>query len=126
MGETVILKQLPLKSRSPRSEQDVNIASMSYLNAKYAGDAKLVLKAISDLSLEVTPYWGVLPRWKNLCIKAIIAFLLLVLVVLPVLTILWLVFASVYYITRGHSDAEEMKRRARIEEVHQLLSKKNE
>ena len=128
LGETVIFKHLPLKTPRQASSADEDssaLMSMQHLAKVYGSDAKLVLKAVSDMSIEIIPYWGVLPRWKNLIIKAELAALMLIFVVIPVCTILWLVFASVYYITRGHSDAEEMKRRARIEEVHQLLSKKN-
>lgn len=53
--------------------------------------------------------------------RAIIALCMLVLVVLPVLGVLWLVFASVYYICIG----KELARRDEIERRYQTMKKQD-
>ncbi len=58
-----------------------------------------------------TPYWGEVPWWRELETRFVISLFLLVVAVLPFMIVIWLLFASCFYIWYG----AETHRRERIE-----------
>lgn len=68
-----------------------------------------------SFGFECTPHWGHENRYEYYLHVFCMACFMYVVLALPVLTILWLIFASVYYIWF----ITENKRRARIEAMHE-------
>lgn len=73
----------------------------------------------SDVRIACVPHWGVVPLWRELLYRAVIALAVLLLLVLPGLAVLWYVGAAVYYIARG----AELVRRDEVELRYQELKK---
>ena len=63
-----------------------------------------------DKSNACTLYWGDVPLYKDIGVRALTAFFLMLFLVIPALAVLWFVGASIYYIYAG----AELNRRNRI------------
>jgi hypothetical protein len=112
-GERVLSKTIPLR---PRGEL-AHTASDSELKALRA--SLLAQIAQGEVDAECVAYWGVVPLWRTLLYRAIIAVALLLFVVAPVVVVLWCVGASLYYVFRG----KELARRDAVEKRYQQLKK---
>ena len=74
-----------------------------------------IYNADGSLGYECTPYWGDEKQYEYYLHVFCMACFMYVLLALPALTLLWLIFASFYYIWFITED----KRRARIEAMHE-------
>jgi hypothetical protein len=68
----------------------------------------------SDIVARCEPFHGPVPYWKLIFTRISIAFLLLITVVLPCLFILWLITASLWYVSYG----AERERRVKLEDQY--------
>lgn len=127
--EVVIYKEIPLRSKQSlllmhsgeaSSDGSAEVVSLEARAAKLKQALLLPPTAEEgDLQLDCVPYWGVPPLWRVVMHRAIIALCLLTFIVLPTLGVLWLVFASVYYICIG----SELARREELERRYQRMKK---
>ncbi len=128
-GQTVVSKDIPLSG----SREDETKAlspddplSLKQMSVACGGNVTLLLETLDrETQLVCEPFWGLLPRYKLLLFKCTLALSGFVFLMLPCLLILWLLFAGVYRLSRGHDDAEEALCRARVEEVHRILAAQN-
>lgn len=74
----------------------------------------------SDVIASCEPFHGPVPYWKLLYTRLCLAFLLLITFVIPGLLILWLIIASLWYVSYG----AERERRAKIEDQYVKFKKK--
>jgi hypothetical protein len=128
-GQTVVSKIIPFSKSAGDESNNVSSddsLSLQKMSESCDGNMTLLLERLDrETQLFCEPYWGILPRHKLLLFKCALALAGFVCLMLPCLVVLWLLFASVYRLSRGHDDVEEALRCHRINEVHRILAEQN-
>ncbi len=126
-NEEVIHHVLPLRTKDELRQIHSSKAAgaMQEESAEVSVEALGVLlrlpEVLSGVRLEVLPHWGIVPLWRELQYRAVIALAVLCLIVLPLLAVLWYVGAAVYYILRG----AELVRRDEVEQRYRENKKEH-
>lgn len=116
-NEEVIHHVLPLRTKDELRQLHSNAASsIQEDSSEVSVEALSALlrqpEELSGLRLQVLPHWGLVPLWRELQYRAVIALAVLCFIVLPLLAVLWYLGAAVYYILRG----AELVRREEVEQ----------
>lgn len=108
-GDEVIGYDIPLKARIDCSAEGAGNGTCLNTNTGAA-----VLSVEDNVCV---PYWGPVPKYKEYLLQFCLVSPLVLFGVIPALYILWLLFASVYYIFW----VSELKRRERLEAEWQRI-----
>lgn len=116
--EEVMRKVLPLRTRAELLQARTVPGTQSSA-ADLVDAARLLTGGRDGVRVHCLPHWGVVPLWREVQYRAVIAVAMLLFLVVPLLALLWYLGAALYYIVRG----SELKRRAEVEQRYQQNKK---